>query len=77
MAQDFGDDIGSALLRFTARQVGYAFRRDRNGNSIASDWWKKHFRDAGDAPEIAEVKAAEKVKREQVIVPFGTEQEAA
>lgn len=77
MAQDFGDDIGSALLRFTAREVGYAFRRDRNGNSIASDWWKKHFREAGDAPEIAEVKAAEKVKREQVIVPFGTETEAA
>lgn len=77
MAQDFGDDIGSALLRFTARQVGYAFRRDRNGNSIASDWWKKHFRDAGDAPEIAEKKAAEKVDREQVIVPFGTEAEAA
>lgn len=77
MAQDFGDDIGSALLRFTARQVGYAFRRDRNGNSIASDWWKKRFREAGDTPEIAEKKATEKVAREQVIVPFGTEREAA
>lgn len=77
MAQDFGDDIGSSLLRFVARQVGYAFRRDRNGNSIASDWWKKHFAEAGEKPEVAESKAAEKVGREQVIVPFGTEREAA
>ena len=76
MAQDFGDDMGSALLNFVTRQAENYLRFGR-GRERAFDWWQRHYKKEGNTPEAAKAMAEKQSSREQVVVPFGTSEEAA
>ena len=76
MAQDFGDDMGSALLNFVTRQTENYFRFGR-GRERAFDWWQRHYKKEGSTSEQAKAMAEKQSSREQVVIPFGTEKEAA
>ena len=76
MAQDFGDDMGNALLNFVTRQVENYLRFGR-GRERAFDWWQRHYKKEGNTPEQAKAMAEKQSSREQVVVPFGTSEEAA
>lgn len=76
MAQDFGDDMGNALLNFVTRQVENYLRFGR-GRERAFDWWQRHYKKEGNTPEAAKAMAEKQSSREQVAVPFGTSEEAA
>lgn len=76
MAQDFGDDMGNALLNFVTRQVENYLRFGR-GRERAFDWWQRHYKKEGNTPEAAKAMAEKQSSREQVVVPFGTSEEAA
>ena len=76
MAQDFGDDMGNALLNFVTRQVENYLRFGR-GRERAFDWWQRHYKKEGNTPEQAKAMAEKQSSREQVVVPFGTSDEAA
>ena len=52
MAQDFGDDMGNALLNFVARQTENYLRFGR-GRERAFDWWQRHYKKEGNTPEAA------------------------
>lgn len=49
MAQDFGDDMGNALLNFVTRQVENYLRFGR-GRERAFDWWQRHYKKEGNTP---------------------------
>lgn len=76
MAQDFGDDMGNALLNFVTRQTENYLRFGR-GRERAFDWWQRHYKKEGNTPEAAKAMAEKQSSREQVVVPFGTSEEAA
>ena len=76
MAQDFGDDMGNALLNFVTRQTENYLRFGR-GRERAFDWWQRHYKKEGNTPEQAKAMAEKQSSREQVVVPFGTSEEAA
>lgn len=76
MAQDFGDDMGNALLNFVTRQAENYLRFGR-GRERAFDWWQRHYKKEGNTPEAAKAMAEKQSSREQVVVPFGTSEEAA
>lgn len=76
MAQDFGDDMGNALLNFVTRQAENYLRFGR-GRERAFDWWQRHYKKEGNTPEQAKAMAEKQSSREQVVVPFGTSEEAA
>lgn len=76
MAQDFGDDMGNALLNFVTRQTENYLRFGR-GRERALDWWQRHYKKEGNTPEAAKAMAEKQSSREQVVVPFGTSEEAA
>ena len=76
MAQDFGDDMGNALLNFVTRQTENYLRFGR-GRERAFDWWQRHYKKEGNTPETAKAMAEKQSSREQVVVPFGTSEEAA
>ena len=76
MAQDFGDDMGNALLNFVTRQTENYLRFGR-GRERAFDWWQRHYKNEGNTPEAAKAMAEKQSSREQVVVPFGTSEEAA
>ena len=76
MAQDFGDDMGNALLNFVTRQTENYLRFWR-GRERAFDWWQRHYKKEGNTPEAAKAMAEKQSSREQVVVPFGTSEEAA
>lgn len=76
MAQDFGDDMGNALLNFVTRQVENYLRFGR-GRERAFDWWQRHYKKEGNTPEQAKAMAEKQSSREQVVVPFGTSDEAS
>lgn len=63
LAQDFGDDMGNALINFLTRQTENYLRFDHGGDR-ALDWWQHHFEKEGDAPEMSKEKAAQKAGRE-------------
>lgn len=46
MAQDFGDDMGNALLNFVTRQTENYLRFGR-GRERAFDWWQRHYKKEG------------------------------
>ena len=75
MAQDFGDDMGNALLNFVTRQAENYLRFGR-GRERAFDWWQRHYKKEGNTPEAAKAMAEKQSSREQVVVPFGTSEEA-
>ena len=75
MAQDFGDDMGNALLNFVTRQTENYLRFGR-GRERAFDWWQRHYKKEGNTPEQAKAMAEKQSSREQVVVPFGTSEEA-
>lgn len=52
MAQDFGDDMGNALLNFVTRQAENYLRFGR-GRERAFDWWQRHYKKEGNTPEAA------------------------
>lgn len=52
MAQDFGDDMGNALLNFVTRQTENYLRFGR-GRERAFDWWQRHYKKEGNTPEQA------------------------
>ena len=74
MAQDFGDDMGNALLNFVTRQTENYLRFGR-GRERAFDWWQRHYKKEGNTPEAAKAMAEKQSSREQVVVPFGTSDE--
>lgn len=74
MAQDFGDDMGNALLNFVTRQTENYLRFGR-GRERAFDWWQRHYKKEGNTPEAAKAMAEKQSSREQVVVPFGTSEE--
>lgn len=76
MAQDFGDDMGNALLNFVTRQAENYLRFGR-GRERAFDWWQRHYKKEGNTPEAAKAMAEKQSSREQAVVPFGTSEEAA
>ena len=76
MAQDFGDDMGNALLNFVTRQTEN-YLRFGHGRERAFDWWQRHYKKEGNTPEAAKAMAEKQSSREQVVVPFGTSEEAA
>lgn len=76
MAQDFGDEMGSELIRFVAQRAGRALDMYLHSPDAAAWWANKYTRD-GDTKEQAVEKAKEQAEREQVIVPFGTKTEAS
>lgn len=76
MAQDFGGDMGNALLNFVTRQTENYLRFGR-GRERAFDWWQRHYKKEGNTPEQAKAMAEKQSSREQVVVPFGTSEEAA
>ena len=76
MAQDFGDDMGNALLNFVTRQTENYLRFGR-GRERAFDWWQRHYKKEGNTPEQAKAMAEKQSSREQVVVPFGTSDEAS
>ena len=76
MAQDFGDEMGSELIRFVTQRAGRALDMYLHSPDAAAWWTNKYTRD-GDTKEQAVEKAKEQAEREQVIVPFGTETEAS
>lgn len=76
MAQDFGDDMGNALIGFITRQVENYLRFGRGGARM-NEWWQRHYQKEGSTPEQAKELAEKQSSREQVIVPFGTSKEAA
>ena len=49
MAQDFGDDMGNALLNFVTRQMENYLRFGR-GRERAFDWWQRIIRKKGTLP---------------------------
>ena len=69
MAQDFGDDMGNALLNFVTRQVENYLRFGR-GRERAFDWWQRHYKKEGNTPEAAKAMAEKQSSREQVVVPL-------
>lgn len=70
MAQDFGDDMGNALLNFVTRQTENYLRFGR-GRERAFDWWQLPLlRRRGITPEAAKAMAEKQSSREQVVVPF-------
>lgn len=69
MAQDFGDDMGNALLNFVTRQTENYLRFGR-GRERAFDWWQRHYKKEGNTPEAAKAMAEKQSSREQVVVPF-------
>ena len=75
MAQDFGDDMGNALLNFVTRQAENYLRFGR-GRERAFDWWQRHYKKEGNTPEAAKAMAEKQSSREQVVVPFGTSEES-
>ncbi len=76
MAQDFGDEMGASLIRFVTQRAGRMLDMYLRSPD-AADWWTEKFdRDGMDA-DAAAAKAKEMGTRESVIVPFGTEREAA
>ena len=56
MAQDFGDDMGNALLNFVTRQAENYLRFGR-GRERAFDWWQRHYKKEGNTPEQAKAMA--------------------
>ena len=76
MAQDFGDDMGNALLNFVTRQTENYLRFGR-GRERAFEWWQRHYKKEGNTSEAAKAMAEKQSSREQVVVPFGTSEEAA
>lgn len=56
MAQDFGDDMGNALLNFVTRQTENYLRFGR-GRERAFDWWQRHYKKEGNTPEQAKAMA--------------------
>lgn len=56
MAQDFGDDMGNALLNFVTRQTENYLRFGR-GRERAFDWWQRHYKKEGNTPEAAKAMA--------------------
>ena len=56
MAQDFGDDMGNALLNFVTRQTENYLRFGR-GRERAFDWWQRHYKKEGNTPETAKAMA--------------------
>lgn len=76
MAQDFGDDMGNALLNFVTRQTENYLRFGR-GRERAFDWWQRHYKKEGNTPEQAKAMAEKQSSREQVVVPFGTSEDTA
>ena len=69
MAQDFGDDMGNALLNFVTRQTENYLRFGR-GRERAFDWWQRHYKKEGNTPEAAKAMAEKQSSREQVVVPL-------
>ena len=65
MAQDFGDDMGNALLNFVTRQTENYLRFGR-GRERAFDWWQRHYKKEGNTPEQAKAMAEKQSSREQV-----------
>lgn len=64
MAQDFGDDMGNALLNFVTRQTENYLRFGR-GRERAFDWWQRHYKKEGNTPEQAKAMAEKQSSREQ------------
>ena len=69
MAQDFGDDMGNALLNFVTRQTENYLRFGR-GRERAFDWWQRHYKKEGNTPEQAKAMAEKQSSREQVVCPL-------
>ena len=77
MAQDFGDDMGNALLNFVTRQTENYLRFGR-GRERAFDWWQRHYKKEGNTPEAMRRYAARMVpmppptrtNREMVSLPL-------
>ena len=61
MAQDFGDDMGNALLNFVTRQTENYLRFGR-GRERAFDWWQRHYKKEGNTPEQAKAMAEKTTK---------------
>ena len=75
MAQDFGDDMGNALLNFVKGR-----RRTICGSGVAGNVLStggSAILKGGEHPELAKAMAEKQSSREQVVVPFGTSEEAA
>ncbi len=78
MAQDFGDEMGKALIDFVSRSAAdYLRRLPLFGQSAAKDWWQEKYEEDGLSPENAAKGAATASERTQVIVPFVSSEEAA
>ena len=65
MAQDFGDDMGSALLNFVTRQAENYLRFGR-GRERAFDWWQRHYKKEGNTPEAAKAMAEKQALKEKL-----------
>lgn len=76
MAQDFGDDMGNALLNFVTRQTENYLRFGR-GRERAFDWWQRHYKKEGNTPEAAKAMAEKQSSREQVVVTTSIDQKQA
>lgn len=63
MAQDFGDDMGNALLNFVTRQTENYLRFGR-GRERAFDWWQRHYKKEGNTPEQAKAMAEQQYDSE-------------
>ena len=62
MAQDFGDDMGNALLNFVTRQTENYLRFGR-GRERAFDWWQRHYKKEGNTPEQQKAMVTETKER--------------
>lgn len=75
MAQDFGDDIGEAMIRQITNAAGRIAWH--YVDTHAKEWFKQRALDEGTSPEEAEKAAVELTSREQTCLAFGTADDAA